>query len=1166
MRRVTSFINIPTTIISLLLFFQVTLADDGLKQGFKNPPPAAKVRTWWHWMNGNISKEGITADLEAMKKVGIQEAQIFNANIGIPQGSAVYLGEEWLELFKFAALEAQRLNLELAFHNCPGWSSSGGPWITPEYAMQTLVYSEVTHQGGKPFKGHLPQPETNLNYYKDIAVLVFPKPESNLRINDIDYKSLSSRIRNHLEPETKLIPTSATIKKSVIIDLTSNLGDDGFLEWNAPEGEWVILRIGHTPTGKKNIAAPDNGKGLECDKMSRDAVDVFWKGGISPIIEKLDTLVGSVLKNCIIDSYEVGCANWTPGFDTSFNRLRGYDCKLFLPALAGYYVESGEISERFLSDFRRTIGDLMAENYYAYFRDKCHEHKMTFSVEPYWGPFDNMQVGATGDIVMSEFWSGELAFFDSPKFVASIAKLNGSSIVGAEAFTDIGGWSRHPSDLKAIGDMAWAQGINRFIFHTYVHQPWNVAPGLALGPFGIDFNRLNTWWNQGSSFLDYIARGQFLLQSGTPCADILLYTGESSPNDGLLMPEIKSWGYDYDLIGRNKLQELSVKDGLICTPYGAKYHVLVLPETIWITPETLKVIEKLARSGGTILGNKTAKSPSLKNYPNSDVEVSTLSEQLWEENLIKEVSVVKFLKSGRILPDFTIEDGGSDQVDFIHRKTEESDIYFVLNSRKEPRTIKCRFRIENKQPELWDAETGEILPATVWKENGDGTTSVTIQLAQAGSVFVVFREPISPFAHISDVTIRCERQDLKPLIDLKIIKAEYGVFLPDGLVDVTEEVKKKVENNALSVIANRSLCSCDPAPGYKKELRLEYKLGDKLYEIYAKEKELVNIAANNSEELKIIKAVFGKFERGIAGIPPNNPVYDVTEQVQSKLASGLYEMPVDDSFIKEEGISSQKQTLRVVYMAKGENHTVNIPKGGSLKLLQPSATSKLISMNGEDLWLTPYIGELNYTSSYGNHKTIKVDSVPKAIELTGLWELQFPIQHKATIKEKTKELNSWSISDNEKIRHFSGTATYAMRFNLPKELLKPQNSLELDLGSVFVMAEVFLNGENMGVLWRAPYRINIDNNVKVGVNKLEVKVTNLWTNRLIGDESFTKDFERRGANIKQWPNWLLNNTPRPSKRQTFSSFRHWNKDSELLPSGMIGPVLIRSYKVVQLPK
>jgi len=450
-------------------------SQDPLVEGFNNPPPDARARTWWHWMNGNVSRAGITADLEAMKQVGIQEAQLFNVNLGLPYGGLEYLGEEWLEYFEFAALEANRLGMELAFHNSAGWSSSGGPWIHPEHAMQMVVYSEIEVQGNHTFSSRLPIPEIQLNYYQDIAVLAFPKPKEKVQIDGLDYKNLSNKIRNHLVPDQKKIPYAAIINQSDIIDLSDQLSDDGMLKWEVPDGEWIVLRLGHTPIGKKNRPAVKGGHGLECDKMSKKAVDVYWEGGIQPIIEKLDTLIGTTVNNCLIDSYEVGVTNWTGDFDREFERLRNYDCTLYLPVIAGYYVESGEVSERFLWDFRRTIGDLIAENYYGRFRDLCHQHNMSFSVEPYWGPFDNMQVGATGDIVMCEFWSGGYPFFDSPKFVSSIAHHNGSSIVGAESFTGIGGWDEHPATLKTIGDKAWCQGINRFIFHTYVHQPWDVA-------------------------------------------------------------------------------------------------------------------------------------------------------------------------------------------------------------------------------------------------------------------------------------------------------------------------------------------------------------------------------------------------------------------------------------------------------------------------------------------------------------------------------------------------------------------------------------------------------------------------------------------------------------------------------------------------------------------
>ena len=159
-----------------------------LEQGFKNPPNEAKARTWWHWISGNVSKSGITKDLESMKAVGIQEAQLFNIHLGFPKGPVKYLSEEWLGLFKFSAEEAKRLDLELAFHNSAGWSSSGGPWVTEENAMQTVVFSELNIKGGKEIKVQLPKPQTKYEYYKDIAVLAFPKPKATQKIEGLDYK------------------------------------------------------------------------------------------------------------------------------------------------------------------------------------------------------------------------------------------------------------------------------------------------------------------------------------------------------------------------------------------------------------------------------------------------------------------------------------------------------------------------------------------------------------------------------------------------------------------------------------------------------------------------------------------------------------------------------------------------------------------------------------------------------------------------------------------------------------------------------------------------------------------------------------------------------------------------------------------------------------------
>lgn len=1133
-----------------------------LEAGFKNPPNEAKARTWWHWISGNVSKSGITKDLEAMKAVGIQEAQLFNVHLGFPKGAVKYLSEEWLDLFKFSAEEAKRLDLELAFHNSAGWSSSGGPWVTPENAMQKVVFSEVTIKGNQNYKAKLPQPKTKFNYYKDIAVLAFPKPKKRTKIDGLDYKILSERIRNHLLPDTKNIPQASIISKDQIINLTSKISKDGFLEWNVPKGDWIVLRFGHTPIGTQNRPAPEGGKGLEVDKMSKKAVDAYWKGGIQPIIDKLGNLIGTTVNNCLIDSYEVETTNWTAGFDAQFESLRGYNLTSFLPTLAGYYIESGEVSERFLWDFRRTIGDLIAENYYGHFSELCHKNGMKLSVEPYWGPFDNMQVGAKGDIVMCEFWSGGYPFFDSPKFVSSIAHLNGSAIVGAESFTGIGGWDEHPAQLKSIGDRAWAEGITRFIFHTYVHQPWDVAPGLALSYHGTDFNRLNTWWSQSKSYMDYIARSQYLLQQGKNVADVLVFTGESSPNTAFLKPEIKQMGFDYDLIGANKLKELSVKNGTIFSSVGNEYKVLVLPESDFIKPETLQKVKELIDGGAKVIGKKPTQSPSLNNYPNADEIVKNYVEELWGSDLVTEHSIDQFLSDKT--PDLKIENTDASDLSFIHRKTDDADIYFIANARKESREIAVNFRVSGKQPELWNSEKGTIKHLVVFKENKDGTTTVPLQLGMEESVFVVFKKPVNS-NHLEEANTQIEQPKAELLSNLKIVKAEYGTFLQEGLVDLTDKVNDAIKNGKLDFKMSRAFCDCDPAMGYKKEFRMEYQIGEAKKQLYAEEREHILINAGN-KKLTILKAVFGKFKAETKGIPKNYPTYNITKKIKDLVGSEIFEIPVSNKLIDNEIPQGNKPTLKITYTTDGEERTVFIPKGQTLKLSKDTTKPKLVFVDDKIQWVTPNTGKITYTNSTGKKKTNEVNSIPKPIDLSSSWDVIFPIKPEASETIKIDELMSWSEFLDENIKHFSGTATYKKTFVLGDNLLQSDYSLELDLGSVSVIAEVIINEKNAGVLWKAPFRVNIDDFVKKGKNTLEVKVTNLWVNRLIGDEKLPIDIERRGNKTKKLPKWLLNNTKRPTDRTTFPSWNHYKKDDELKTSGLLGPVKLRVFKIITLNK
>ncbi|MBN2579744.1 MAG: hypothetical protein JXB10_12210 [Pirellulales bacterium] len=1068
---------------------------DELARSFANPPDSAKPHTWWHWMNGNITKEGITADLESMKRVGIAGVQIFNVLESIPDGPVDYLSPQWLELFRHAASEADRLGLELCFHNGAGWSNSGGPWIRPEHAMQKIVMSETAVKGKTAFRAALPQPPTSQNYYRDIAVFAFPTPTRKNPIDNLDAKILAYP-QYHVYPygltvDAKEVPAAAVVPRKQIVDLTSRLAADGTLAWDVPEGEWTILRIGYTPTGKTNHPAPQSGTGLECDKLSREALDAHWAGSIEPILKAVGPLAGKTVNNCLIDSYEVGGTNWSPRFREEFKKRRGYDPVPMLPAVGGHYIESGEVTERFLWDLRRTVADLFAENYYDYFAELCHKHGLKFSAEPYYGPYENLQAGAKADVVMGEFWAGNDPGLErisrSVKVAASIGHTHGIRLIGAESFTsipdDAGKWLAHPGSLKMRGDWAWCMGINRFILSIYAHQPWlDKAPGMTLGQWGTHFGRCNTWWEQSKPWMAYIARGQYLLQQGRSAADVLFFVGEAAPSDDVYRPDLKAKGYDYDTIGTDLIASLTVKDGRIVTPAGGEYRVLALPDTPWMTPALAHKVRDLVEAGAVVLAPKPVKSPSLTDYPACDAEVSRIAEEVWGKNpgqhafgkgkIISGQSVEEVLASLGVKPDCqSLHDGT--QPAFIHRVKGAADIYFISHQQPLPETLECALRVTGRLPELWDAETGAIEPAPLWRVT-DGRTIVTLTLEQAGSLFVVFRQPA---AAPSDPVVKITGPaGGRP--GLEIRRAVYGDFSrPDGgKVEVTAKVRELVKNGQLQVKASNDLAG-DPAFGRVKELRVDYAL-------------------------------------------------------------------------------------------EGMNRSAACQEGQELFLpdctaIQPAL--RLFKEDGRLRLLAPQSGRYVLTAASGAEKSATLENLPEPIELTGPWDLAFPPGRGAPDRAAFDHLVSWPDRSEPGIKYFSGTATYRKKITIPAACFGDNRRLQLDLGSVKEIAEVRLNGCDLGVLWKAPFRVDLTRAARPGENDLEVRVTNLWPNRLIGDEQEPDDCQWNGDCLVKWPDWLLRGQSRPvAARKTFTTWKHWHKDSPLQPSGLLGPVLLRTLEKISI--
>ncbi|MBI5864309.1 MAG: hypothetical protein HZB38_07365 [Planctomycetes bacterium] len=1083
-----------------------------LERGFRDPPAQARPHTWWHWMNGNVTREGITADLEAMKRIGLGGAQIFNVSEGIPEGSVGVMSPEWRAMVSHAVHEADRLGLELCMHNCAGWSSSGGPWITPEHAMQRVVTSETAVTGPAAFSELLPQPQSNKDYYRDIAVLAFPTPRNAaLRIKDIGPKA-GFEARYGQLPALDALPPDAVVEQNAIADLTGKLEADGKLKWDVPAGAWTILRIGYTPTGAVNAPSPESGRGLECDKLSRAGLDAHWAGMMGPLGGDLGPLMGSTLNNCLVDSYEVGGQNWTAQFRDEFLRRRGYDPLPFLPALTGRVIDSGERSERFLWDFRRTIADLFADNYYSYFAELCHKHGMRASIEPYDGPFDCLLSGRDADIPMGEFWVGG-GESNSCKLAASVAHTYGRTIVGAESFTAVpqtGRWQNHPAALKSIGDLMYCVGINRYIIHRYAHQPWlDRVPGMTMGQWGTHFERTTTWWDHGGpEWVRYMARCQYLLQRGRFAADVCCFAGESAPNGAPYNPALKAKGYDYDACNADVLLNgSSVRDGRLVLRSGMSYRVLVLPDTPFMTPQLLSRIGELVQAGATVIGPKPDRSPSLSGYPDCDAKVRTLAQQIWGDcdgTSVKEHAygkgkviwgrlVEEALVGEHVDPDCSFSVGAAaPKMAWIHRVDGDTDIYFVSNQSLRQQVVECAFRTRGKVPELWYPETGKIETAPVWntlerletqphdraREHG---VVVSIPFEPSGSVFVVFRRPIRQDDHLVAIHAPVEIEQRIATPKIEIIRARYEAVDGAGGSDVTAKVAAMVAAGETGIPASNGAFG-DPTYMHVKRLVVEFKVDGVLQSGTANENDVLNLIA-----------------------PPAGPT------------------PLPP-FV----------------------------------LATKAGATEITALHG---------GRYTFRTSTGRDDQLEVLAPPAPVEISGPWTLRFPPDRGAPAMVELDRLSSWTEHADAGVRYFSGTAEYETAFELPADYVAAWRALYLDLGEVGCIAEVTLNGENFDAWWKPPFAGDVTKAAEPGRNVLKVRVTNLWVNRLIGDEHYADDCEWNGITLKRWPQWLLDGTPRPSaERVTFTTWKHWKRGAKPLDSGLMGPVMLRPAVRMTIPK
>lgn len=792
------------------LFVAPTCADAAspslaqLKEGFLKPEDRYRPGVYWYFMDGNLSRDGMTSDLQSMKDAGLGHAVFLEVNVGVPRGTTDFLSDEWQDLFVHMIREAKRIGIDITLGVGPGWAGSGGPWVKGNESMRHLVTTHTVVQGGSrqtitllppppkpPFFGEgslTPQVRQQwADYYEDVAVLAFPHAPGAPTISDINERALYYRApytsQKGVPPFLPPISEKGTgYDAAKVIDLTDKLTTDGLLTWDAPPGDWVVMRLGVRNNGAITRPAPVPGLGFEADKFSTSALQAHLDAYVGKLVAKLgdlDVASPGGLKRLHIDSWEMGAQNWTSDFREQFTRRRGYDPLPYLPTYSGIIVDSVETTERFLWDLRQTAQELVIENHVGYLKDYAGDKGLKLSIEPYdMNPNSDLALGAAGDIPMCEFWSEGHGFNSAFSCIeaASIGHVNGSSLIQAEAFTGepSEAWNQYPASMKNQGDWAFAMGINQFYYHTFQHQPLSpdLLPGMTMGPYGVHWDRNQTFWPMVRDYHDYVARCQFLLQQGTNVADIVYLVPEDSPHvfrppasamDGSsFLPDKK--GYSFDGCTPDQLMQAQVRNGHIVFAGGAQYKVLILPQWPTMTNALADKIMSLARDGATIIGNPPQRTPGLHQREQNDRRLRETVQGLWGDTNVPAAATQRTIDRGQLAwggdlsrpddvylypsyeatrqlldslghsPDFST----AAPIRYIHRKSDDWDIYFLSNRTSETVRADCAFRVSGATSiEHWNPLTCAFSRLNPTASAGQLTT-ITLSFGPHESAFVLF--------------------------------------------------------------------------------------------------------------------------------------------------------------------------------------------------------------------------------------------------------------------------------------------------------------------------------------------------------------------------------------------------------------------------------------------
>jgi len=1091
---------------------------DALKSGFDNPPQSASPRVWWHWMNGNISKEGIKLDLEWMHSVGVAGFQNFDANLTTPQvvdKRLPYMSPGWKDAFKYATVLADQLGMEEAIAGSPGWSESGGPWVPAAEGMKKYVWSETCVEGGKPFVGHLAHPPgitgafQNLvrhneplapgvaepQFYADAAVVAYRRPASDVPLAELHPKITASGGA----PDIAML-------------------SDGDLEKTT---KLPIPAVGESAWIQYEFAAPTTIRALTYVTWNPDRGAAYRAGYVVPV-KTLEASDDGVSFRKIVELPDRGSIEHTlafPAVTAKYFRVAFKRTPFVAPNGAAQGANTGAP----ITDYQ--IAELVL---HPGARVNRFEEKGAFTTALDLYGFATTAVDPADAIAKT----------DVINLTAKMSKdgtLNWTPPAGNWVVLRFGysllGITNHPATPEATGlevDKLDRRYVKNYMEKYLDSYKETVGPEL-IGKRGLRFV-INDSWEAGSqNWTDNMIAQFRKLRGYDPVPWMPVLAGHvvesAAASDKFLWDFRKTIG---DLIANEHYGQLEttlhewgmkhygesheggrafVADGMEVKKFNEIPMSALWTQTPGVVKEQYgyNADDRESASVAHIYGQNIAAAESLTTCTAS-------SAWAWSPATLKPFADAEFTNG-------------------INR-------FVIHESAHQP--------LVNKAPGLTLGPCGQWFNRNeTWAEqarpwvNYLTRTSYLLQEGHFGADLIYFYG---------------EDSNLTAIFDAKApnVPAGYGFDYvnADALIHELSVAGGRINTPGGT---NYRVLGLDP---YSKHMSLPVlRAIHKLVVAGAvvagpKPVDDPSLADDQAEFSKLSGELFGD-GTGVHTVGKGTvyagqdlgdvfaalhvtPDFDYTKPesdtrllfVHRKLADGdLYF--VDNRNNRTEQVDA---TFRVTGKAPQLWHSdTGKTEPASFKIADGRTTVPLTL----EPWGSVFV--VFRTPTHETSRMLPAKTETQLAAVDGVWKLSFQPDRGAPPSIMVDKLFSWSDSGNEGVKYFSGTGTYTQAIQVKPEWLKDHAHVWLDLGDVKNLASVTVNGKPLGVVWHAPYRVEVTSALKTGANEITIKVTNAWVNRLIGDQQ-----------------------PGTAKQYTFTTEKPYKADSPLQASGLLGPVSLYS--------